>query len=143
MITLPDKDPLQSFTHTMRSRYSETDRMGYVYYGRYLEFFEVARTEMIRNLGLPYKKMEEKGIMLPVVYTEISYKSPIYYDELMQVTVKIYETPAVRLNTWYEIFTETSERPHVLGRVILAFLDAETRRPCRAPDAFLHHFPGN
>ncbi|MEX0995098.1 MAG: thioesterase family protein [Balneolaceae bacterium] len=142
MVTLPDQPPLQSYIHPMRSRYSETDRMGYVYYGRYLEFFEVARTEMVRSLGLPYKKMEEEGILLPVVYTEISYKSPIHYDELMQVKVKIYEAPAVRLKTWYEIFTDTSDRPHVLGRVVLAFMDADTRRPCRAPEAFLNHFSG-
>lgn len=140
MITLPDKAPLQSYTHSMRSRYSETDRMGYVYYGRYLEFFEVARTEMIRNLGFTYRKMEEEGIMLPVVYTEIAYKSPIHYDELMRVKVMIYEPPTVRLRTWYEIFTDRSERPHVLGRVVLAFLDADTRRPSRAPDYVLEHF---
>jgi len=143
MINLPDKAPLQSYTHSLRSRYSETDRMGYVYYGRYLEFFEAARTEMVRNLGLSYKKMEEEGFMLPVVYTEITYKSPIYYDELMQVKVLIFEPPAVRLKTLYEICTGRSDQPHVLGQVVLAFLDADTRKPCRAPDYFLEHFSGS
>ncbi|MEX2600465.1 MAG: thioesterase family protein [Balneolaceae bacterium] len=137
MVSLPDKPALHTYTHSLRSRYSETDKMGYVYYGRYLEYFEAARTEMIRELGIPYRKMEEEGILLPVVHAELAYKSPVHYDEVMRIRVMIYEPPMVRLETFYEVTTEDPSRPHVLGRVTLAFSNAETRRPCRVPSEFL------
>src|SRR5690625_6297924 len=97
MVNTPDKEPIYSYTYTLRSRYGETDQMGYVYYGRYLDYFEVARTEMIRDLGVSYSKLEEEGIMLPVIYAQISYKSPIYYDEEMNITVLLFSTPRGKL----------------------------------------------
>jgi acyl-CoA thioester hydrolase len=138
MIRFPEHSPVFVYSHTLRSRYGETDKMGYVYYGRYLDYFEAARTEMIRELGLPYKKMEEEGIMLPVIDAALEYKSPIYYDEMIEVKVMIYDLPLVRLHTFYEVYTARSEDPHVLGKVTLAFSDAGTRRPCRVPDNFLN-----
>jgi len=137
MIRFPDETPIYTYSHHLRSRYGETDQMGYVYYGRYLEYFEVARTELIRNLGLPYSKMEEEGIMLPVVDAAAEYKSPVYYDEEIEVKVLIYDIPMVRLFTYYQVYTERQDEPHVLGRVTLAFSDSVTRRPCRAPKGFL------
>jgi acyl-CoA thioester hydrolase len=123
----------------MRSRYGETDKMGYVYYGRYLEYFEVARTEMIRSLGMPYSSLEEEGIMLPVIHTSIDYKAPIYYDELMKVEVDLFSQPAVKLETYYKIYTERLEQPHAMGKVTLCFMKEENRKPCRAPARFLEN----
>lgn len=134
---LPDSQPVYSFSHQLRSRYGETDQMGYVYYGRYLEYFEVARTEMIRSLGMPYSSLEEKGIMLPVIHTSIDYKAPIYYDELMEIKVHLFDLPAVKLETYYEIFTDRSADPHALGKVSLCFMKEQNRKPCRAPASFL------
>lgn len=110
--------------------------MGYVYYGRYLEYFEVARTEMIRSLGMPYTKLEEEGVMLPVIQTHIDYKAPIFYDELMTVKVHLYGLPSVRLETFYQVFTKRQEQPHATGKVVLCFMDEESRKPCRAPKYF-------
>lgn len=139
MISFPENDPVLRYTHTLRSRYGETDQMGYVYYGRYLEFFEVARTEMIRSLGFSYKKLEKEGVMLPVIYSQIEYKSPIFYDEEMEIEVSVFKKPLVRLETFYRVFTNRSDKPHVLGQVNLCFTDSTTRRPCKAPDHFLKH----
>jgi len=135
----PDSQPIYSFTHSIRSRYGETDKMGYVYYGRYLEYFEVARTEMIRSIGMPYSALEEEGVMLPVIHTSIDYKAPIYYDELMQVEVLLYNLPAVKLETYYNISTERSEQPHAIGKVTLCFMKEDSRKPCRAPKRFLEN----
>lgn len=137
MIHFPDKQPLIEYTHVLRSRYGETDKMGYVYYGRYLEYFEVARTEMIRSFGLSYRELEDKGIMLPVIHSELEYKKPVYYDVEMKIRVLVYDMPGVRLQTYYQVLTDEGESPHVLGEVSLCFMDAETRRPCRAPEEFL------
>ncbi len=134
---LPNTEPLVSFTHQLRSRYGETDKMGYVYYGRYLEYFEVTRTEMIRNSGFSYQQLEESGIMLPVIHSEIQYKEPVFYDELMDITVHLYEIPSVRLRTFYEIHTQNKQKLHTVGSVTLCFTNMSTRRPVRAPEAFI------
>ncbi len=134
---LPAKEPLLVFSHPMRSRYGETDKMGYVYYGRYMEYFEVARTEMIRAAGIPYRQLEERGFMLPVLESHIQYKQPVFYDELMEIRVLLYEIPGVRLNTFYEIRTDEGKKLHTVGQVTLCFVDASTRRPVKAPEFFL------
>lgn len=114
--------------------------MGYVYYGRYLEFFEVARTELIRSYGISYREMEESGVMLPVIHSEIEYKIPIIYDEEMFIKVMVYDVPEVRLQTFYEVRTGQSEAVHVYGEVSLCFADTETRKPCRAPQSLIKSF---
>lgn len=137
MIEFPDVKPVLSYSHALRSRYGETDQMGYVYYGRYFEYFEVARTEMIRSLGIPYSKLEDDGIMLPVTYSQIEYKSPVFYDEEMNIQVFVFKQPLVRLETFYRITTYRQSEPHILGQVNLCFSKTETRKPCKAPGYFL------
>lgn len=137
MIEFPKNPPITCFNHLIRSRYSETDKMGYVYYGRYLEYFEVARTEMIRSLGISYRRLEDDGVMLPVIYSQVVYKSPVFYDEEMRIETTIYEQPSVRLKTYYRVFTEKQKNPHVSGQVNLCFTDAVTRKPVKAPPYFL------
>ncbi len=133
----PDKEPIFTYTHQLRSRYGETDQMGYVYYGRYLEYFEESRTEMIRAIGFPYSKLEKKGVMLPVVHTEVNYKAPVFYDELMDIEVLLYDVPTVKLETYYRLYTDRQKKPHIEGKVTLCFMNEENRRPCRAPTEFL------
>lgn len=111
--------------------------MGYVYYGRYLEYFESARTELIRSCGFTYREMEESGVMLPVIHAELEYKAPVLYDEEIYIKVLIYELPKVRLQTFYEIRTENSDAIHAFGEVTLVFMDSESRRPIKAPARFL------
>lgn len=138
-IVFPRKEPIYRYTHQLRSRYGETDKMGYVYYGRYLEYFEEARTEMIRSLGFPYSKLEKNGVMLPVVHTEVDYKAPVYYDELMRIEVLLFEVPTVKLETYYQVFTDRREQPHISGNVTLCFMKETTRKPCRAPADFIEN----
>ena len=140
MIKLPDTVPLMTYSHKLRSRFGETDKMGYVYYGRYLDYFEVARTEMIRAVGYPYTRLEEEGVMLPVIYSQAAYKMPVFYDEEMTIDVLIYKKPVVRLETFYKVFTPRNKTPHIIGRVDLCFTDSESRKPCRAPDEFIDFF---
>ena len=136
----PDKEPLVQYDHTLRSRYSETDKMGYVYYGHYLAFFEEARTEMIRNSGVSYRQLEDNGVMLPVIHSEIEYKAPVYYDEEVIIRVKEYDIPTIRLQTFYEVIAKERDQLCARGEVTLVFMKEDTRRPCRAPDYFLKQF---
>lgn len=139
-MVIPDKKPIFQYDHFLRSRYGETDKMGYVYHGRYIEYFEEARTEMIRSYGVSYRQMEDDGIILPVIHVELEYKYPVFYDEQIRIQVSVYDIPNVRLKTFYEVTAVERNKLCALGEVSLCFMDAETRKPCRAPEYFIKHF---
>lgn len=134
----PDTPPLLTYRMQLRSRYSETDKMGVVYHSRYLEYFEVIRTEFIREAGLPYADLEKSGIMLPVSNIQIQYKRPVRYDELMDGRLFIFDKPSVRLITYYDIQTAGTSSTAVMGKVELVFVDIKSGRPVRAPQNFLN-----
>lgn len=120
----------------IRVRYADTDQMGYVYYGKYAEYFEVGRVELIRHMGIPYTAIEAQGIMMPVADMQVFYKIPGKYDELLTVRTTIPEIPRSSLITTYEVLKESGELS-VKGRVRLAFIDMGRNRPVRVPD-FIH-----
>ncbi|NOT74986.1 MAG: acyl-CoA thioesterase [Cyclobacteriaceae bacterium] len=119
----------------IRVRYSETDQMQYVYYGNYASYYEVARVEALRQLGLTYKEMEAMGIIMPVLENHSEFLAPALYDELLKVIVTIPEKPSVRIRFHYEIFNEQQKLIHK-GETLLAFVNQRTGRPCRPPEAF-------
>ncbi len=120
----------------LRVRYGETDKMGYAYYGIYPQYYEVGRTELIRSFGLSYKKLEDEGIMLPVLYLDIKYLKPAMYDDLLTIKTKIPKIPEARIEFEYEVYNQNSELLNI-GKTTLVFIDAETRKPRRAPEDFL------
>ena len=121
----------------LRVRYGETDRMGYVYYGNYASYFEVARVEALRNLGMSYREMEDNGILLPVLHFEIKYLKPAYYDDLLTIKTAIAEMPKARIRFQYESFNVKEERINT-GETTLVFINKHTNRPCAAPEEFLN-----
>lgn len=116
----------------IRVRYAHTDRMGYVYYGHYASFFEIARIESLRAIGLSYKELEDAGIMMPVYENYSRYLAPAGFDELLTVKVFIKELPSVKMTFHYEIFNQQNQLIHT-GYTVLVFINRATRRPCRAP----------
>jgi acyl-CoA thioester hydrolase len=110
--------------------------MGYMYYGNYAQFYEVARVEMLRNLGLTYKGFEDNGIMMPVLELKCKYIKPAYYDDELTVKVLLKEIPASRITFFYEIYNAHKELIN-LGETTLVFVDIKSKRPCRAPQDFL------
>lgn len=120
-----------------RVRYAETDQMGYVYYGNYPQFFEIGRVEALRALGISYKKMEEEGIMLPVLSLEIKYVAPAKYDEVLEIKTEIREMPGTRITFHHEIFNEKGELT-TIGKVQLVFVRIDTKKPVKAPDYILN-----
>ena len=119
----------------LRVRYGETDQMGYVYYGYYAMYYEVARVESLRQLGLSYKELEEMGVMLPVLENKSKYLSPALYDDLLRIVTTIREKPGVRIKFDYELFNEAGKLIHQ-GETMLAFVDKKSGRPCRPPKIF-------
>lgn len=120
----------------IRVRYGETDRMGYMYYGHYPEYFEVSRTDMIRSLGLSYREIEDLGIIMPVRSLKVDYKTPALYDEVLTVKSFLNKLPEIKLDIDYEIYNEENKLV-CTGNTILAFVDVKTRRPRRAPGFFI------
>ncbi|NRF92230.1 acyl-CoA thioesterase [Paenibacillus frigoriresistens] len=89
--------------HQFRVRYEETDQMGVVYHANYLTWFEMGRTELIRELGYPYRRIEEKGLLLPLVEAEVKFKKPARYDDLVCVNTRVIDMSSVRLHFAYEV----------------------------------------
>lgn len=120
----------------VRVKYAETDQMGYVYYGNYATYYEVARTEMLRKTGFSYKELEEMGVMMPVLEMNIKYHQPAKYDDLLTIRVIIKEKPSVRIKFDYEVYNEQGVLLNT-GMTQLVFVDMKRNRPCRAPEVFM------
>jgi len=121
---------------TIRVRYGETDKMSYVYYGNYASYFEVARVEALRTLGMSYRSMEEDGILLPVLEYKVKYFKPALYDDLLKVRTIIPCMPSVRIFFEYEIFNEAGIKL-TEAETTLVFIDQESGRPRKAPELLL------
>ena len=121
----------------IRVRYSETDRMHYVYYGNYAQYFEVARVEALRNLGVSYKELEEvEGVLLPVLDYQIKFIKPAFYDELLTINTSITKLPEARIHFEYETLNEKNELINKASTT-LVFVRKETMKPMMAPDNLL------
>jgi acyl-CoA thioester hydrolase len=106
----------------IRVRYAETDQMNVVYYGNYAQYFEVARTESIRNLGFTYKEMEAVGIIMPVVEMHTKYLRPAHYDDLLTIKSIVREMPVDhRIVFEHEVFN-SEKKLLTLSKVILYFV---------------------
>jgi acyl-CoA thioester hydrolase len=119
----------------VRVRYGETDQMRYVYYGNYAMYYEVARVESLRQLGLTYKELEAMGIIMPVLENHSEFLAPVLYDELLTIVVTIPDKPSVRIKFLYEIYNEAGALVH-RGQTVLAFVNQKSGRPCRPPLEF-------
>ncbi len=128
-----------TYDYKTRVRYSHTDQMGIVYYARYYEFFEAARTDMLRDLGLPYSEFEQMGYLLPVIESHCNYKRGAQFDQLLNVNCSISKQPKVKLKIDYEVTDKNTGTLLVSGYTIHAFLK-RNGHPCRAPKLFLSLF---
>ena len=120
----------------IRIYYQDTDQMGVVYYGNYARYYEIGRTEMIRDLGFTYKKMEELGIMLPARSLMVNYLKPAHYDDLLTVRTIVDTIPRVKFPIKTEIYNQTGELINS-GEVVLVFFSSITNKPVAAPKFFL------
>lgn len=119
-----------------RVRYGETDQMGYLYYGNYAQYYEIGRVEMLRSLGLSYKEMEHKGVMMPVVTLNVRYVRPALYDELITIRTTLREIPDRFIVFHMELFNEKNKLING-GTVKLCFVDTATYKTVSAPNYLL------
>ncbi len=116
----------------VRVRYAETDRMGYVYYGNYAVYFEVARVEALRKLGVSYKRLEDEGILLPVIDYSVKFLKPAFYDEELTIKTVIKEIPMARIKFFYEV-KNSREETICTAETTLVFINKKNNRPFAAP----------
>lgn len=122
--------------HQLRVRYGDTDQMGYVYYGNYGYYYEQARSEAIRSLGISYKELEAAGVMMPITRMNIKYIRPAFYDDLLTIKTIVSEPPHRLITFRYEVFNEKSNLINE-GETQLIFVDAITRKSRTAPDLLI------
>ncbi len=129
---------------TLEVRYYETDLMGIVHHSNYIRYFEYGRIKMLEELGLPISRIEGEGIMMPVVSTFCTYRTPSRMGETLRIVSTMESMPMAKMKIKTQIFKESSVNPGTLpqeigalvadGEVVIGFIKSDTRRPCRIPD---------
>jgi acyl-CoA thioester hydrolase len=111
-------------------RYAETDMMGIVYHANYLPWFEVGRTTLFKQIGVPYRQLEEEGFRLPVLEISAKYTRPALYDDTLEIVTTLRDKPLLRLRLEYEV--RRGEELLATGTSLHAFVDRQGR-PVRPP----------
>jgi acyl-CoA thioester hydrolase len=127
---------MEKHTTEIRVRYGETDQMGVVYHGNYAQFLEVARVEWLRSIDISYKKMEDDGIMLPVVNLNINFKKPAIYDEVLSIQTKLREKPGLKITIDQVIYNKKGDLL-TTSEITLVFVNMVSKRPMQCPDHLL------
>lgn len=107
----------------IRVRFSETDKMGITWHGNYFSWFEMGRTELLRNSGLSYRDLEESGTMFAVVAAECSYKHPAMYDDVLTLKTRVIKITPIRIEHEYRLFRNSLLL--AVGKTVLASVDSE------------------
>jgi acyl-CoA thioester hydrolase len=111
-------------------RYAETDMMGVVYHGNYLPWFEIGRTTLLKEMGLPYRQLEAEGYRLPVLEVGVKYLRPAVYDDTLTIVTTLNDRPLLRIRLEYEVLRDADLL--ATGHTIHAFIDRDGR-PVRPP----------
>ena len=121
------------FEHFLDVRYYETDQMGIVHHSNYIRYFECGRLAMLDEVGLPMHKIEQMGIMLPIISVECRYKYPAKLGDRLKIVTRFDELPRARFTVFSEVYNQDG---HLLveGSVSMGFIDSATRRPVRCPE---------
>ena len=121
------------FDYGYRVRYGDTDKLGVSYYANYLVWFEAARTEYFRALGLPYTECEKRGCFLPVAEAGLRYHAPSTYDDLLYVRTSVSELKKSSMRFEYLVFNEKKTQVLCSGFTVHVFVD-KNFKPIRIPD---------
>ncbi len=126
-------------THTtqIRVRYADTDKMEFVYNGKYLEYFEVGRTEFLRHIGLPYSEVEKAGFQLPLIEASLKYKNPAAYDDLLDVQATVSSPHSAKVHIEYKITNHETGKLICEGFTSHMFIHADTKKPTRPPKVYV------
>ena len=136
MFNFPN-DIMISFKTQIRVRFCETDKMQFLHHAKYIEYFEVARTEMLRYYGLPYKTIEDNGIEMPVMEILVKYKNAAFYDELLTIEACVSEMNSPKVHIDYKVYKENGQLA-AEGYTVLVFIKTSTKKACRPPEFYVN-----
>ena len=108
-------------------QYYETDQMGIVHHSNYIRWFEEARTYLLEEIGFGYKKMEEEGIISPVLSVQADYKTMTRYSDIVTIDVKIREYNGIKLTVGYTVSDKETGEVRCVGETRHCFLDTQGR----------------
>lgn len=118
---------LQRSSSTIRVRYAETDQMGVAYHGDYFAWFEVGRTDLLRQFGCTYRQLEAQDVRLPIIETRVRYRKPALYDDVLEIRTRLVAMTGVRLTFEYEVVRAGEARPLAEATTSHAAVDANGR----------------
>jgi acyl-CoA thioester hydrolase len=124
-------------TTSIRVRYADTDKMQFVYNGKYLEYFEVGRTELLRSSGLAYSEVERNGYQLPLIEAGVKYFSPGRYDDILNIEATVKELISPKVHIEYKITREGTGELIAEGFTTHMFINAETKKAVRPPKIYI------
>ncbi len=126
-----------SHTTQIRVRYADTDKMQFVYNGKYLEYFEVGRTELLRSCGLAYSELEKVGYQLPLIEAGLKYKIPAYYDDVLNIEARINDLYSAKVHIEYSIKRKDEDDVLVTGFTTHMFIKKDTKKPTKPPSVYI------
>ena len=122
----------QPYRHLVRVPYADVDQMKFVYYANYLVYFEMARTGLLRQAGVPYSELEKRGVLLPVLAAHCDYRAPGHYEDLLAVDVVMPAFKGVRFRLEYTVWrVGTGQDDHPGEGPLLA--EGYTDHVCMSP----------
>lgn len=124
-------------TTKIRVRYADTDKMQFVYNGKYLEYLEVGRTELLRDHGLPYSEIEKAGYQLPLIEAGIKYKNPAHYDDVLLIEANVNELYSAKVHIEYKIIRESDQTLIASGFTTHMFIKVDTKKPTKPPQIYI------
>jgi acyl-CoA thioester hydrolase len=127
----------KKFVCQLTTRYAETDQMGVIHHGNYATYFELSRIEWLRSLGLSYAKLENQGILLPVLSLSTEFKHPLYFEDQIQIEICLDRDPTSIVDFSYQLFNQDKVLC-TTAKTRLAFVSAETQKIIRCPAVFLN-----
>lgn len=125
-----------TYDYKFRVLYPDTDQMGTMHHQNYIKYAEAARWELLRNIGIPYKMLEDSGVMCPVVTMNFKFIKPTSYDVLLTVKTTLKQIKGVKMWFEYEFYNEQGELINV-AETLLAFVRRDNWKPCPPPDFLL------
>ena len=130
------------YDHPVKVYYKDVDQMGIVYYSRYFEYFEEARTELLNSIGLDVTSIENQGIQLPVIESHCEYSKGAKFEQDLVIKTTILDIPKARLKIYYNVYKDHSNELLVKGYTVHAFMN-QSGRAKRIPDLVLNTIQDN
>jgi acyl-CoA thioester hydrolase len=128
--------------YKFRVTYPDTDKMGTMHHANYVKYYETARWELFRSIGIPYNLVEELGVMCPVISMKFKFIKTTRYDEQLTVKTRLKDIKGVRMSFYYKLYNEQNELINE-AETDLAFVGVNDWKPCPPPDFLLHAIEAN